>query len=92
MRRKLNGKVVVFKTSDVMVICPKCNYYNKMSGIGKFGTCKRCKFTIDPRVKFLYEIDKLLNFKIKERQRRRERKNNGYKKSDLRTFKNKEKI
>lgn len=85
MRRKLNGKVVTFKTGDVMVICPKCNYYNKMNGIGKYGTCKRCGFAIDPRIKFLYELDKILNFKIKERQRRREKRRNSYgvKKSNL---------
>lgn len=78
MERKLNGEVVVFKTGDVSVICPKCNYYNKMSGIRRFGTCKRCHFVIDPRVKFLYEIDKLISFKIKERRRRRENRRSNY--------------
>lgn len=72
MDKKINGEVVIFKTGDVSVVCPKCGYYNKMSGIRRFGTCKRCQFVIDPRVKFLYEIDKLINFKIKERRKRRE--------------------
>lgn len=72
MRKDINGEIVVFKTGDVSVICPECGYYNKMSGIRIYGTCKRCKTIIDGRVKFLYELDKLLNFKIKERRKRRE--------------------
>ena len=90
MEKKLNGEVVVFKTGDVSVICPECNYYNKMSGIRRYGTCKRCNYVIDPRIKFLYEIDKLTNFKARERRRKREmrRSNYGYKKSNIWAFKN----
>lgn len=90
MEKKLNGEVVVFKTGDILVVCPECNYYNKMSGIRRYGTCKRCHYVIDPRVKFLYEIDKLTNFKARERRRRREmrRSNYGYKKSNIWAFKN----
>lgn len=85
MKRKLNGEVVVFKTGDVSVICPECNYYNKMSGINRFGTCKRCHCVIDPRIKFLYEIDKLTNFRAKELRRKREMRRNNYvyKKSNI---------
>lgn len=90
MEKRLNGEVIVFKTGGISVICPECGYFNKMSGIRRFGTCRRCKFVIDPRVKFLYEIDRLLNFKIKERRRRREnrRSNNVNQESDIRAFKN----
>ena len=72
MKKGINGKIVVFKTGTVSVICPDCGYYNHMSGIRRYGTCKRCKCVIDGRVKFLYELDKMLNFKIKERRKRRE--------------------
>lgn len=84
MEKKLNGEVIVFKTGDISVICPECNYYNKMSGIRRYGTCKRCHYVIDPRIKFLYEIDKLTNFKARERRRREMRRSNyGYKKSNI---------
>ena len=91
MERKLNGEVVVFKTGGVSVICPKCNYYNKMSGIRRFGTCRRCHFVIDPRVKFLYEIDKLISFKARERRNKREMRRSNYvnQKSNICTFNNK---
>lgn len=89
MERKLNGKVVVFKTGDVSVICPQCGYYNKMNGVNLYGTCKRCQFVIDPHIKFICEIDKLLNFKLRERRRKRERRySRGDKTSDIRAFKN----
>lgn len=72
MKNDIKGKVVVFKTGDVSVICPECGYYNKITGIKKYGTCKRCQYVIDGRVKFLYEIDKLINFRIRERRKKRE--------------------
>ena len=38
------------------VVCPYCSYNNSKENVRKFGTCLRCKKTIDEKAKFMYEM------------------------------------
>ena len=41
-----------------LIICPKCGYCNRKLNVEKYGTCINCRFVLDKKAKFLYEIKK----------------------------------
>lgn len=42
------------------VKCPYCGYFNSKENAMFYGTCTRCRKTLDEKVKFKYEMNKKL--------------------------------
>lgn len=46
-----------------LTICPKCGYCNQKFNVENYGTCTRCRFVLDKKVKMFCEIRKKANIK-----------------------------
>lgn len=46
-----------------LTICPECGYCNQKFNVENYGTCTRCRFVLDKKVKMFYEIRKKANIK-----------------------------
>lgn len=46
-----------------LIICPECGYCNQKFNVENYGTCTRCRYVLDKKVKLFYEVRKKANIK-----------------------------
>lgn len=45
-----------FEKEEIMIKCPICKYQNPLKNVERYGSCKLCKYVLDPKAKYKYEM------------------------------------